>query len=84
MAVPKQLLEQLLSLGKDVRLELAHTLLDSVETDAELDQGDDGAERAQLDAVLKRAIEQCKRGEAVPAEEVFRELRVKRAARAAR
>jgi hypothetical protein len=83
MAVPQQLLQQLLSLDEDVRLEIARALLDSVEGDDQ-DDGMSDAERAKLHAALQRSIEQCQRGETVPADEVFRELRAKRAARAAR
>lgn len=84
MAVPQQLLEQLLALDADARREIAHTLLDSVEGEAEGDVGSSAPERARLEAALERSIEQCKRGETVPADEVFRELRQKRAARASR
>lgn len=85
MGVPQQLLQQLLALDESVRLEIAHALLDSVEreTDGE-DDGMTDAERAKLHAALQRSIEQCERGETVSADEVFRELRAKRAARAAR
>lgn len=83
MAVPQQLLEQLLSLDEDVRLEIAQALLDSVESE-DHDDGMSDAEHAKLHAALQRSIEQCGRGEIVPANEVFRELRAKRAARAAR
>jgi hypothetical protein len=58
-------------------LEIAHALLDSVE-DEDHDDGMSDAERAKLDAALDRSIEQCKRGETVPAADVFRDLRAKR------
>ena len=83
MAVPQQLLQQLLALDEDLRLEIAHVLLDSVENE-DHDDGMSDAERAKLHAALERSIEQCERGETVPADEVFRELRAKRAAPAAR
>ena len=85
MAVPDELLQQLLALDKPVRLEIAHALLDSVEGEDDGDgDGMSDAERAKLHAALQRSIEQCERGETVPADEVFRELRAKRAARTAR
>lgn len=80
--MPQQLLQQLLSLDEDVRVEIAHALLDSVE--GEHHDGMTDAERTKLHAVLQRSIEQCERGETVSADDVFRELRARRAARAAR
>lgn len=64
------------------RLEIAHALLDSV------DGGDDdemsAAERAKLDAAIERGLAEAEAGKGIPAEQVFRALRAKRAARAAR
>jgi predicted transcriptional regulator len=81
MAVPQQLLQQLLALDEAVRLEIAHTLLKSV--DEAVDDMSDG-ERARLEAALERSLAQADAGQTVPADEVFRALRAKRAARAAR
>jgi predicted transcriptional regulator len=41
-------------------------------------------ERARLEAALDRSLAQAAAGQTVPADEVFRALRAKRAARAAR
>jgi len=82
MAVPQQLLRQLLELDEEVRLEIAHTLLKSVDEAVDHDMSD--AERARLDAALERSLAQADAGQTVPADEVFRALRAKRAARAAR
>jgi len=84
MAAPQQLIQQLLALDESVRREIAHLLLDSVDGEDEADDGMSDAERAKLQAALHRSIEQCERGETVPAADVFRELRAKRAARTAR
>ncbi len=82
MAVPPQLLKQLLALDESVRLELAHTLLDSV--DEAVDDGMNDDERARLNAALDRSLAQADAGQTVPADEFFRELRARRADRAAR
>jgi len=82
MAVPQQLLHQLLALDKAVRLEIAHTLLKSV--DETVDDAMSDEERARLEAALERSLAQADAGQTVPANEVFRALRAKRAARAAR
>jgi predicted transcriptional regulator len=82
MAVPQQLLQQLLALDEAVRLEIAHTLLESVDATVDDDMSDD--ERARLEAALERSLAQADAGQTVPANEVFRALRAKRAARAAR
>jgi len=79
MAVPQQLLQQLLALDESVRLEIAHTLLKSVDEAVDDDMSD--AERGRLEAALERSLAA---GQTVPADEVFRALRAKRAARAAR
>jgi hypothetical protein len=80
MAVPQQLLQQLLALDEDVRLEIAHTLLESV--DAWVDDGMSDDERKRLDAALDRSIAQADAGQGIPVEQVFAEIRAKRAARA--
>lgn len=82
MAVPQLLLQQLLALDESVRLEIAHTLLKSVDEAVDDDMSD--AERARLEAALERSLAQADAGQTVPAGEVFRALRAKRSARAAR
>ena len=82
MAVPQQLLQQLLALEESVRLEIAYTLLESV--DEAVDDDMSNEERARLEAALERSLAQAAAGQTVPADEVFRALRTKRAARAAR
>jgi len=64
-----------------VRLEIAHTLLKSVD-EAMDDMSDE--ERARLEAALERSLAQADAGQTVPADEVFRALRARRVARAAR
>ena len=78
MAVPQQLLKQLLALDEPVRLEIAHALLDSVDGDDEMSPAD----RAQLDAAIARSIEELDAGKGIPIEQAIAELRAKRAARA--
>lgn len=80
--MPQQLLQQLLALDESVRLEIAHTLLKSV--DDAVDDAMSDEERARLEVALERSLAQADAGQTVPAEEVFRALRAKRAARAAR
>ncbi len=75
MAVPAKLLQQLLALDEAERLELAHTLLESV------DGSNDGmseSEREQLDAALERSIAQADAGQTVSFGEVMAALRAKR------
>lgn len=79
MAVPQQLVQQLLALDESVRLEIAHTLLESVDATADEDMSDE--ERKRLDAALDRSIAQAEAGEVIPVEQVIAELRAKRAAR---
>lgn len=80
MAVPQQLLQQLLALDESMRLEIAYTLLKSVDASTDVDE----AERENLYAALQRAIDQADRGETVPFDEVMAALRAKRTVRAAR
>jgi hypothetical protein len=82
--VPQQLLQQLLAFDATVRLEIAHTLLESV--DAWVDDGMSDDERKRLDAALDRSIAQADAGQGIPVEQLFAEIRAKRAAgaRAAR
>jgi predicted transcriptional regulator len=82
MAVPQQLLQQLLALDESVRLEIAHTLLESVDARVDQDMSDD--ERKRLDAALDRSIAQADAGQTVPFDEVMAALRAKRTTRAAR
>jgi len=82
MAVPQHLLQQLLALDEAMRLEIAHALLKSVDEAANDDMSDEV--RARLEAALERSLAQADAGQTVPAEEVFRALRAKRAARVAR
>jgi predicted transcriptional regulator len=82
MAVPQQLLQQLLALDESVRVEIAHTLLESVEIRVDQEMSDD--ERKRLDAALDRSIAQADAGQTVPFDEVMTALRAKRTTRAAR
>ena len=82
MAIPQHLLQQLLALDESVRLEIAHALLKSVDKVVDDDMSDE--ERTRLEAALERSLAQADAGQTVPADEVFRVLRAKRAARAAR
>jgi hypothetical protein len=82
MAVPQKLLQQLLALDESVRLEIAHTLIKSV--DVSTDDGMDTAEREKLYAALAHSIEQAERGQTVPFDDVMATLRAKRTARAMR
>jgi hypothetical protein len=82
MAVPQHLLQQLLALDEAMRLEIAHALLKSVDEAANDDMSDE--DRARLEDALERSLAQADAGQTVPAEEVFRALRAKRAARVAR
>ena len=75
MAVP----QQLLALDEPVRREIAHALLDSVEPVH--DDGMTDAERAKLDAVIARSIEELDAGTGIPLEQALAEIRAKRAAR---
>ncbi|HEX3476169.1 MAG TPA: hypothetical protein VHT91_14185 [Kofleriaceae bacterium] len=80
MAVPQQLLQQLLALDESVRLEIAHALLESV--DAWVDDGMSEDERKRLDAALDRSIAQAEAGQGIPVEQVIAEIRAKRTTRA--
>jgi predicted transcriptional regulator len=80
MAVPQHLLQQLLALDESVRLEIAHTLLESV--DAGADDGMNDAERKRLDAALDRSLAQADAGRGIPVEQAIAEIRAKRSARA--
>jgi predicted transcriptional regulator len=80
MAVPQQLLRQLLALDESVRLEIAHALLESVDACVDHEMSED--ERKKLDAALDRSIAQADAGEGIPVEQVIAEIRARRAARA--
>jgi hypothetical protein len=80
MAVPQQLLQQLLSLDESVRLEIAHTLLESVDPSVDREMSDD--ERERLNAALDRSIAQADAGHGIPVEQAIAEIRARRAARA--
>ncbi len=82
MAVPQQLLQQLLALDENVRRELGHALLESVDTWD--DDETTPKEQAQLDAMIEQSIAESDAGLAIPIEQAIDELRAKRAARAAR
>lgn len=79
MAVPPQLLQQLLALDESVRLEIAHALLASVDSD---DDGMSNAEREKLHASIERSIAQSDAGQGIPVEQAIAEIRARRAARA--
>ena len=78
MSVPQQLLQQLLALDETVRLEIAHMLLKSVDEAVDDDMSDE--ERALLEAALERSLAQADAGQGIPVEQVFAEIRAKRAA----
>jgi hypothetical protein len=80
MAVPQQLLQQLLALDESVRLDIAHTLLESVDSWVDHEMSND--ERTRLDAALDRSIAQADAGQGIPVEQAIAEIRAKRAARA--
>ena len=64
-AVPQSLLPQLLALEESVRLEIAHTLLESVDASVDCEMSDD--QRKRLDAALDRSI--ARSPEPMPARE---------------
>jgi len=63
-----------------VRLEIAHTLLESVDARVDLEMSTD--ERKRLDAALDRSIAQADAGKGIPLEQAIAEIRARRAARA--
>jgi hypothetical protein len=79
MAVPPQLLQQLLALDESVRLEIAHAMLASVDAD---DDGMSDAERENLCAAIDRSLAQADAGQGIPVEQAIAEIRARRAARA--
>ncbi|HEX4417518.1 MAG TPA: hypothetical protein VH165_06445 [Kofleriaceae bacterium] len=80
--MPQQLLQQLVALDESARLEIAHALLKSVDEAVDVDMGDE--ERTRLETALDHPLAQAAAGQTVPADEVFRALRAKREAQAAR
>lgn len=80
MAVPQQLLQQLLALEEDVRRELGHALLDSVDTWVDDDLSAESQKK--LDAVIEQSIRESEAGLGIPVEQAIVEIRAKRAARA--
>lgn len=79
MAVPQQLLQQLLALDENARRELGHALLESVDTwvDEEISPED----QVKLDAVIAQSIAESDAGRGVPVEQAIAEIRARRAAR---
>ena len=63
-----------------MRLEIAHTLLESVDARVDLEMSTD--ERKRLDAALDRSIAQADAGKGIPLEQAIAEIRARRAARA--
>ena len=80
MAVPQQLLQQLLALDENVRRELGHALLDSVDTWVDDDLSAENQKK--LDAVIEQSIRESEAGLGIPVEQAISEIRAKRAARA--
>ncbi|MGE0400546.1 MAG: hypothetical protein AB7T06_27805 [Kofleriaceae bacterium] len=80
MAVPPQLLQQLLALDESVRREIAHALLASV--DPSDDDGMSNADREKLHASIERSIAQSDAGQGIPIEQAIAQIRAKRADRA--
>ena len=81
MAVPQQLLQQLLALDESVRRELGHALLESVDT--WVDDETNADEQAKLDAVIAQSISESEAGLGIPIERAIAEIRAKRTARTA-
>jgi predicted transcriptional regulator len=88
MAVPKELLTQLLALEQPLRSAIGHALLSLREIErieiaqALLHDEDDGmteSERAELDAAIDRSFDDIKAGRTRPAAEVIASLRAERA-----
>jgi hypothetical protein len=79
MAVPKQLLQELLALEEDVRRELGRALLESVDT--WVDDETSPEEQARLDVVIAQSIAESESGLGIPIEQAIAAIRAKRAAR---
>ena len=79
MAVPQQLLQQLLALDENVRRELGHALLDSVDTWVDDDLSAENQKK--LDAVIEQSIRESEAGLGIPVEQAIAEICAKRAAR---
>ena len=80
MAVPQQLLQQLLALDESVRRELGRALLESVDT--WVDDETSPEEQAKLDAVIAQSITESEAGMGIPIEQAIAEIRTKRVSRA--
>lgn len=80
MAVPQQLLQQLLALDEDVRRELGNALLDSVDTWVDDDLSPE--DQRKLDAVIETSIKESEAGLGIPAAQALAEIVARRAARA--
>lgn len=81
MAVPKKLLQQLLALDENVRRQLGHALLESVDN-TWVDDETSPEEQAKIDAVIAQSIAESEAGLGIPVEQAIAEIRAKRAARA--
>ncbi len=79
MAVPPQLLQQLLALDEEVRRELGNALLDSVDT--WVDDALRPEDQRLLDAVIETSIKESEAGLGIPAEQALTEMVARRAAR---
>ena len=79
MAVPQQLLQQLLALDESVRRELGHALLESVDT--WVDDETNAKEQVNLDAAFALSIAESEAGLGIPIERAIAEIRAKRTAR---
>ncbi len=82
MAVPHQLLRELLALDEPARRVIPHALLDRIEPDADDADSMTDAERATLDSAIARSIEELDAGKGIPLEQALSEIRARRAARA--
>jgi len=78
MAVPQQLLRQLLALDEPTRREIAQALLESI--DAAGDNQLSDSEHNKLEAAIDRAIAQSDAGQGIPIEQAIAEIRARRAA----
>jgi hypothetical protein len=80
MSVSQPLLQQLLALDAPARLEIAHALLESVDSGADAQMSVD--ERARLDTAIERAMVESDAGEGIPIAQAIAEIRASRAVRA--
>jgi hypothetical protein len=76
MAVPPQLMEQLLALDEGIRREIAEALFASVDTwDDDLTTPE---EQAELDTIIAQSDAELAAGLGIPAEQAIAELRARR------